>query len=452
MVRVAAEELLMLKGGFLLWATAALLGAGEVSASPVLLISVDGLRPADVLEAEGRGIAVPNLRAMMKAGVYADGVTGVTPTLTYPSHTTLITGVSPARHGVANNLTFDPLNINQIGWDWYAVDIRVPTLWSAAKAAGLRTANVHWPVSVGAPVDANLPQIWRTGHEDDRKLLTALATPGLVAHLESAVGAPYPQGIDESVEADETRVRFAERLLTEQKPALTTVYLASVDHNEHAFGPGSPEAKAVIARNDAMIGRLAAAARAAEPDVTVVVVSDHGFEPIHTDVNIIAPFIAAGLIRIDSAGKVTGWDAEPWLAGGTAAIVLARRDDVGLQARVKAVLDRLAADPALGIDRVLDRADIARLGGTSRARYWLAFRPGFEAGHDPKAPPTSPSSYKGMHGYLPTDPGMRSVLIAAGPGVHGHGDLGQIDMRAIAPSVARILGVSLPGAEAKPAF
>lgn len=452
MVRDRAEGVLIVRrGGWLLWAAAALLGGGGALASPVLMISVDGLRPADILEADRRGLAVPTLRAMMRQGAYAEGVTGVVPTLTYPSHTTLITGVSPARHGLANNLTFDPLSINQTGWDWYAEDIRVPTLWSAARDAKLRTASVHWPVSVGAPVDDNLPQIWRTGHPDDRKLLRALATPGLVDRLERTLG-PYPQGIDESVDADEARVRFAAALIAERKPQLTTVYLASVDHQEHAFGPGSAQANAAIERNDAMIGRLAAAARAAEPDVTVVVVSDHGFAPLHSDVNLLAPFIAAGLITVDAAGKVTGWEAEPWLMGGSAAIRLARPEDPALVGRVSSLLDRLARDPAYGISRVMDRAAIARAGGTAEASFLVAFRPGFEAGHDPRAAKVVSSAYRGMHGYLPDEPAMQSSLFVDGPALARHGDLGTVDMRAIAPSAARVLGVALPTAEAQPVF
>jgi predicted AlkP superfamily pyrophosphatase or phosphodiesterase len=70
------------------------------SAEPVLMISIDGLRPADVIEAEKRGLKVPNLRRFLTEGSYATGVTGVLPTLTYPSHVTLLTGASPARHGV----------------------------------------------------------------------------------------------------------------------------------------------------------------------------------------------------------------------------------------------------------------------------------------------------------------------------------------------------------------
>jgi len=428
-----------------------LLAAGPATASPVLMISVDGLRPADVIQADKIGLAVPNLKHMMAAGAYAEGVTGVLPTLTYPSHTTLITGVAPARHGVGNNLTFDPTNINQVGWYWYAQDIKAPTLWSAARAAGLTTVNVHWPVSVGAPVDYNLPQIWRTGHEDDRKLMRALATPGLLDALEAKLG-PYAQGIDESVEGDETRIRFAAELIAEKKPALTTVYLASVDHNEHAFGPGSPEALAAIARNDAMIGRLVTAARKAEPDLTVVVVSDHGFQPVATDINLIAPFIAAGLITIDANGKITDWQAEPWFMGGSAGVVLKRPDDPALVAKVSALLDSLKADPDMGLSAILDREAIAKMGGSPLCSFLIAFRAGFEPGHDPRAAKQVPSTYKGMHGYLPSAPTMRSSLFVEGPGLHRDGDLGQVDMRAIAPSVARILGVDFAGAEAPPAF
>ena len=87
-------------------------------AEPVLLISIDGLRPGDVLEADKRGLSIPNLRRFVKEGAHATGVTGVVPTLTYPSHTTLMTGVSPARHGIVANNSFDPMGINQGGWYW----------------------------------------------------------------------------------------------------------------------------------------------------------------------------------------------------------------------------------------------------------------------------------------------------------------------------------------------
>lgn len=430
----------------------ALLLASPAAASPVLMISLDGLRPGDISDAKARGMNLPVLSGLRAEGASAQGVVGVLPTLTYPSHTTLVTGVSPGRHGVVNNLTFDPEQKNQGGWYWYTSDVKVPTLWQAAHAAGLSTANVHWPVTVGATgIDENLPQIWRAGTEDDRKLLTALATPGLVARLERRVGARYPQGIDETVEGDAQRVAFAEALLAD-KPQFMTVYLAGIDHTEHHDGPDSAAAKAAIEVTDALVGRLVRAARAAMPDVTVVVVSDHGFLPVSTDINLFKPFIDAGLITLDAKGQVTGWQAMPWIAGGTAAIRLARPDDAALLAKVRGVLAAIAADPAYKIASVLDRSAIAKAGGDGEASFVVAMQPGTETGRDPAAPIAKPSTYKGMHGYVPWDPAMRSTLIVAGPGIAKGKDLGVVDMRAIAPSIARRLGASLPSAEMPAVF
>src|ERR1700744_5965188 len=103
---------------------------GDRRLSPLLVvISVDGLRPDYVTQADAHGAKIPNLRRFLKQGTYADGVQGVVPTVTYPSHTTLMTGVWPAKHGIYANTTFDPLQKNIQGWYWYAEDIRVPTLW-----------------------------------------------------------------------------------------------------------------------------------------------------------------------------------------------------------------------------------------------------------------------------------------------------------------------------------
>ena len=421
------------------WAACAALGlASAASASPVLLISLDGLRPADVTARR-----TPRLAALAQEGTQAKGVTGVLPTLTYPSHTTLVTGVSPAQHGIANNLTFDPMNINQQGWYWYASDVKVTTLWQAAHAKGLRTANVHWPVTVGAAgIDENLPQIWRTGGDDDRKLLAAVATLGLLPRLEAALG-PYAQGIDESVEGDAVRVRFAAQILTDDKPDFLTVYLAGIDHEEHRSGPGSAEAVATITKTDALVGKLVDAARKARPDVTIAIVSDHGFLPVSTDVNLFAPFIAAGLVTLDKNQKVSAWEAEPWIAGGTAAVRLARPDDLALVARVRALLDKLAGDPAYHIAALLDRAAIEKAGGPQDASFLITLHPGYETGRDPAAPTTRASVYKGMHGYLPGLQAMQSMFIISGPGITSHGDLGHIDMRTIAPMLATTLGVDL---------
>ena len=426
---------------------AALLSPSLVLATPVLLISIDGLRPADVLDAQQRGMHLPNLQAFLKQGSYAHDVRGVLPTLTYPSHTTLITGVSPEVHGIGGNLTFDPYNKNQQGWDWYASDIRVPTLWDEVHAAGRTTANVAWPVSVGAQVDWNLPQIWRTGTADDRKLLAALATPGLLPSLEKDLG-PYADGIAEDLPGDQNRTRFAVKLLETRQPYFMTAYLTALDSQQHASGPDTPEAHKVLEGIDTLVGELVAAARRVHPDGVVAIVSDHGFASVQHDVNLYMPFIQAGLITLKD-GAVTGWQASPWNDGGSAAIVLKDPADAAVHKKVADLLARLQSDPQYGIAHVLDHDQIVAQGGTAKASWFVQFKPGYEMGVKPDAPVQSPGHYRGMHGYDAALPQMRATFLVEGKGVPAGRDLGSIDMRDVAPTLAALLGVPLPQAQGK---
>lgn len=444
-----------MRGAALLTCVAAIAVAtpAMVHAEPVMLISIDGLRPGDVIEAEKRGLKLPNLTRFLKDGAYASGVVGVLPTVTYPSHTTLLTGASPAKHGVVSNYTFDPTLTNYQGWFWYASDIKVPTLWEAAEKAGYKVANIHWPVSVGAKgVAWNLPQYWRSGHPDDAKLVAALATPGLVAQLEADAGKPYAAGIDESIAGDENRGDFAVALVKRYKPGFITVYLTALDHEQHAEGPGSDKARPVLERIDAIVGRLVATERAAHPDSIIAVASDHGFSSVTTEIDLFGAFMKAGLMTVGPDGKVSGWDAVPWPSGGSAAVVLARPDDAALVGRVRDLLNRLKADPANKIASIAERPQIAAMGGNPQASFFIDLAPdattaGVKAADAPFA---APSKSKGMHGYFPASPLMRSTFLIMGPGIAAGKNLGEIDMRAIAPTLAAAMKTSLPTAELPP--
>jgi predicted AlkP superfamily pyrophosphatase or phosphodiesterase len=444
---------------FLAIACAARLGAqptatpastGQPRARGVVLVSIDGLKPEYVLDASARGLRIPTLRAMVARGAYARGVVGVVPTVTYPSHTTLVTGAAPARHGIVANNTFDPLNRNQGGWYWYSSDIRVPTLWDAMADARRTVGNVHWPVTVGARITWNLPQYWRSGEADDRKLVAALSSPGLYDSLERELGMPYADGKDESIEGDERRARFAERMIETRRPALMLAYFTALDHEQHEHGPFSAEAGTTLERLDAVIASLTRAARRAYGDGAVVaVVSDHGFMRTSRALNLIHAFRSAGFVTVadEAPDRPTAWRATVWSAGGSAAVVV-NDSNAALRDSVGRLLRSLAADTANGIERVVDRIGLARLGGFPSAAYLVNMHEGFFIGSNVRGPLVREVSPGGTHGYLPDAPAMYTSFFIVGATIPPGRDLGVIDQRSIAPTLARILGIRLPAAEA----
>ena len=413
----------------------------------LLLISIDGLRPDYVTAADTHGAKVPNLRRFLTEGAFAQGVVGVIPTVTYPSHTTLITGAAPATHGILANTTFDPLRENRGGWYWYSEDIRVATLWDVAARAGLSTASVQWPVSVGARVTWNIPEFWRAGTADDAKLLRAVSTPGLLAELEPDLG-PYPRAL--TPESDDQRTRYAAAILEKKRPNLLTLHLVSLDHVQHTTGPFSAETMATLERVDAAVGTLRAVAeRLAPGGAYVAVVSDHGFSKTTKQLNLHAEFRRVGLITVGGQGRVTDWKAMPWTAGGAIAIVLKDPADAATTAEVRALLDRLAADPAHGIDRVLDAAALRDRGGFPTAAFLVGLKPDWDAGSSLSGPLVGAPSVAGMHGHLPDLPDLHAAFFVVGPGVPAGRALGVIDMRDIATTLARRLGLALPAAEGR---
>ncbi len=432
-------------------------------AAPVLMISIDGLKPEYITQADAHGMKIPYLRTLVSGGTYAEGVVGIWPTVTYPSHTTLLTGVWPAEHGIYNNLQFDPEQHFPGAWNWYAAQIRVPTLWQAAHRAGLHTASVGWPVSVGATdVDFLIPEYWRGAdlssglNPTDQFLMAALARPEtLIRQLQTTAG-PYMNGNETSTAGDEKKTRYALEILRRFKPSFVTLHLSSLDEAQHGHGVFSEEADSTLESIDGMVARLAQQEFANDPAAVLVLVSDHGFMNITHTINLAIPFLQAGLIQatinpVTKAPAVTAWKAEPWMAGGMAAIMLHDANDHETEQQVQALLTKLASDPENGIAEVLDRNAIAKCGGFPDAAFLVVFKPGYYSGAATSGNLVTPiPGTRGSHGFSPEYPEMHSSFFALGAGIARKRNLGMVDMRQIAPTVARILHAPLPTAKATP--
>lgn len=149
----------------------------------LIVISVDGLDHRYLRDADRLGLKIPTLRRLMQGGDWVQGVIGAVPTVTWPSHTTLITGVPPRVHGILGNRR--PRSESG-DYYWMASHLKVKTLWHATRAAGLKSASITWPVTVAADIDYNLPEAFREreGGSMDYASIYETATPGLVEKIE----------------------------------------------------------------------------------------------------------------------------------------------------------------------------------------------------------------------------------------------------------------------------
>ena len=401
----------------------------------VLVISVDGLG-ASWLTNPPAGARIPNLRRLMEEGSYARGVWGVYPSVTYPSHTTMVTGRTPAEHGVYSNLSSREAGKNTKDWYWYSNAIKVPTLWEVARQNGLTTSAIFWPVTAGADINWNVPEIWDPAKSmaGDPLYVAKFSTPGLLFDAVLALGAP---GGDET---DVTKVKLAAFVLKKHKPRLLMLHLTEFDGVQHRHGPASSEAVTEIEQQDSRIGEMLAAIQEAglKETTDVFIVSDHGFFPVERLINPNVLLARAGLITTDEKGKITGGQVFSMADGGS--FFISWQESTDLRAKVDAALKPLRDDGVLYA--VLGRDALAEMGAEPAVQLALEAPRG--AAFDDSATGEvirQTSQTTGTHGFLPYRSGMEASLIAWGPQIRKGVILGYIPMTAIAPTLLKSLGI-----------
>lgn len=400
--------------------------------------------PSTIRDADKHGLKIPNLREFRDKGTFAQGLQGGLPTVTYPSHTTIVTGRSPADHGIFANTMFDPEQRLNGAWFWYSEQIKAPTLWDAAKSAGLTTAAVSWPVTVGAKIDFNFPEYRTTRTVEDRMLYRTLATPGLTAEFEKE----YPYLSPNSNE-DEGRARAAAFLIRTRKPNFLLLHIYDLDEAQHAHGPGSPESFAALDGNDQYIGWLRKEVEAAglADSTRWIITSDHGFFAVEKAFHPSALLVSMGLAAQE--GKPETWRVAAHSNGGSIAFVAKDPNDTEAQSMVQRTLEQLKQDGKSGIDRVFTRADLNRMKAYPHAFLAVSLSSNFTNGSNRTGPwITSSGGTRGTHGFAPGPEALDSTFIAFGPGIPAR-KIPRGELKDVAKTAAALLGVTLPSADGK---
>jgi len=378
----------------------------------------------------------------------------VNPTVTWPNHTAIVTGVTPSKHGVLFNGTLvrDPGAPPRVEpWRDKKDMVHVPTLYDAAHDKGMTTAQVDWVAILNAPsIDFEFPE--RPERPETK--------PAIVREMVKA-GEITQQDVDgfatqNIVWRDDVWTDAAVHIVRDHRPNLLLLHLLSLDSMQHRYGPRTPAAMVTMARLDAQIGRLVKAIETAGimPATTVFVVSDHGFRTVKKQALPNVALRAAGLITVEG-GKVTGTKVYVLSEGGTAFVYVTAPDPDGELLRRA----RQALSTVEGIDKLIEPAQYASYGLPDPSRDAQAGALFLTAKQDyafagvatgDKTVIDAPEGSLGTHGYVSDDPDIQALFIASGRGIKPGTRLQSVNNVDIAPTAARLLGIEMQNVDGKP--
>lgn len=361
---------------------------------PVLLVSIDGFR-ADYLDA---GLA-PQLRRWANEGVRAQWMTSSYPSLTFPNHYTLVTGLRPDRHGIVHNTMWDESlggfalskreAVGNGAW-WQGEPV-----WVGAEKAGLRTATMFWPGSE-AEIQGVRPQRWQ----------------------------PYDGAVGNEARVDTVLGWLSEPEAT--RPRLSTLYFDRLDKAGHEHGPDSPEAHQALRDIDAALGKLhdGLAERGLLDRINVVVVSDHGMAPVPANQVLDAEsMVGPDDARLVASGESLGFEPLPGRQAAAEARLLGRHAHYQCW-RKQALPAQWHYGRHARVPSIVCQMDE---GWSARPRAYAEKRRQMGLG--------------GAHGFDPALPSMRATFIARGPAFAPGRVLPPVDNVDVYPLLTRLLGI-----------
>lgn len=422
------------------------LAADTRAARHVVLISVDGLLPEDLAPRHPR-LSLPRLEALARAGVIAEGLEGVYPSLTFPAHATIATGVRPSRHGIVQNTLF---RLPEQEWCFEAAGLRAPTLWEQASAHGLVTAAISWPSTVGASIDHLVPALPQYPEEGTwLELARRSSTPGLMEEVVATLGGFGSEDSQRPEWRDLFTASAARHILKTWRPNLLLVRFVELGLARQVLGRVDPVVDASLLRLDARVGEIVAAVveTGLREQTTLVLTGSHGIREAHTVLQPNVILRHAGLLETGSDGRITYWKA----AAQRAAIRLADPQDEATAARVVGLFRSVAEGQNRGAFRLVEREELDTLGADPTALFFLEPAPGYAVNERFEGDAfLAPAPIRGYHGFLPSSPGMRAGLLLSGAGIREGAAVSVVGQVDLAPTVAHVLGFEMPETEGVP--
>jgi len=413
----------------------------------VVVISLDGFAGWAV---DDPYLPLPTLRRLAGSGAIAKSMRPVNPTVTWANHTSMITGVPPAGHGVIfNGLLVRKPGVAPVVEPWRDKSelVHGRTLYDAAHEKGLTTAQVDWVAIQNAPTIT-----WEFPERPDPKgrIAQEMVKAGILSQADLEAFATK-----NILWRDHIWTEAAAHLIRQHRPNLLLFHLLNLDSTQHRYGPRTPAAMNAMAHLDTQVGTIM---RAIEESgiaarTSVFVVSDHGFKVVKRQIRPNAVFAKEALLKVD-AGKVASAQVYSVPEGGSALVYVTVADESGaLLAKAKQALSGLE-----GVASIVEAPDFDEYGLPAptptgqMGALMLTAKEGYAFTADAGDPAVvdAPAGSLGSHGYVANDPDLQALFIASGRGIKAGVTLEPVSNLNLTPTIARLLQLQMPDAKEKP--
>lgn len=400
---------------------------------------------------------LPSFGEILRKGAMVKTIRTVYPTITYPCHTSMRTGAYCGKHGVVNNERTDDLTRQKAPWEWFNSAVKIGDIFDAAKAAGLTTAAVFWPVTGNHPhIDYLIDEYWPQTPEQTTE--ECFAASGSSPEVIEKVIRPSRHLVDWKHRVHPHCDAFVHAcacsIIRQFKPNLLMIHPANIDEYRHETGVFSPLVTHGLHEIDLWLGEILKALEDAgiREQTDLFIVSDHGQMNITRSVALNALLAERGLLTVDGAGHIADYRAIARSAGMSAHVYV---KDPADEERVYALLRQMAADGLYGFERVYTAREAREEEGLYGDFSFVLETDGYTSFSNactrPLVRPADLSDYKfgrATHGYHP-DKGPQPTLLACGPHIRPGVSLERRPIVDEAPTYARILGLTLPDAEGR---
>lgn len=396
----------------------------------LLLVSLDAVSDTDV----DKLLKMPNFSQFCNNGTLIREVNSIFISNTYPVHTTIVTGCHPNRHGIIENTVSLP-GCNNPDWYWYDKKIKVPTLYSQAKKSGLKTASIMWPVTAGAKITYNIPEIFANRWWKNQ-IGVSLVNGSPLLQLGAIIKFVRHISMELQPQLDNFSCAVMCDIIKRKKPELAMLHLTDVDYHKHKYGISTAEVSNALERMDERLGILLSAIKAAglADQYSVILFGDHSMLDINKTINFDAEFERMGLLKFDNHNRIISWRA--WIkgCGGTAFLYLKDKNDIEALAISKEYIEKELNNPSGSIKRFLTEDEMSISGMANECPIGIEAKEGFEFYK-------LSSKHKAAHGYSLEQENYKTFYAAAGGIINQSTTLSGGCLTDIAPLAARLLGI-----------